>query len=262
EAQLQQHAALLERLAQLEKVNGELQSKVTTLEEENQKLRAQLLRSSAPPSAAVTPQILQHSAPAPHTTDSPINWAQIATRAPRRPRLPTPQKVAAISRGFNLLPEGPKGFKYLYFHRSRRYNYIQIRGNLRAIGVEVGRILDIIFPARNVFGLLIHAQYHDQLLATLAKANVKPIPGGFDPTDPKFATMTAADREGAAMEINHSRCIRTLTFLHVSNRPMIPVARYFIEEGWISNDDLSDLIAELGPSRTPRHRDDPGAAFR
>ncbi|KAI8991325.1 hypothetical protein BDF20DRAFT_831373 [Mycotypha africana] len=141
---------------QLEKVNGELQSKVTTLEEENQQLRAQLLRSSAPPSDAATPpQPPSNPAPAPHPTDGPINWAQIATRAPRRPRLPTPQKVAAISRGFNLLPEGPKGFKYLFFHRSRRYNYIQIRSNLRAIGVEVGRILDIIFPARNVFGLLI-----------------------------------------------------------------------------------------------------------
>ncbi|KAI8968609.1 hypothetical protein BDF20DRAFT_803873, partial [Mycotypha africana] len=230
-----------------------LQDKVQSLETENSRLRSQLkLQSSHHPTSPVAlPRGIQepetHSVPATQPA-GPIDWASIVTRPAKKIRPPTPKKVEAISRCFNPTPTGPQGFQYIYLHRSRRLTHVECRKNLRLLGAEPSRILDIMFPARNVVGLLVHIQYQEEFLQILAKANVKPINSEFDPTDgkhvadPKYASLSNDERNIKAAELHRDRCLHTLEFLASTRRPLLPVARDFLNNGWISDEDFSEVL--------------------
>ena len=50
--------------------------------------------------------------------------------------------------GFKIIIECT-GFQYIYLTRKRKFTRTEIRGNLRRLGVDPSRILDISFPARS-----------------------------------------------------------------------------------------------------------------
>jgi hypothetical protein len=56
------------------------------------------------------------------------------------------------------------------------------------VGVDTARILDIIYPARDVLGLLVHVQYLPLITETLKKQKITPLTN-FDPVDSKHIAV-------------------------------------------------------------------------
>ncbi|KAL9537976.1 hypothetical protein PS6_011662, partial [Mucor atramentarius] len=57
-----------------------------------------------------------------------------------------------------------------------------------------------------------------------------------------FATLSGPERHALIYQFNETRCLQTLSFLH----PLYVSAvgkKYFSEQGWIGQDDLSAAIA-------------------
>ncbi|KAK4511684.1 DNA mismatch repair protein msh6 [Mucor velutinosus] len=169
--------------------------------------------------------ILQlHSPPNKHPMPPkrlPTNsWTEVIKRSKkvRNPADVTDKHRQAITRGFNLAPEGPKGYTTVYFNRSRRFTRTEVRNNLHLIKADASRIIDVTFPARNIIGVLVHLQYKDNLVSILTKNNINVVEG-FDPTDPKhladpkFKEMSLSKREDAAFDLQINRCAKSLVYL-------------------------------------------------
>ncbi|KAL9536897.1 hypothetical protein PS6_011793, partial [Mucor atramentarius] len=56
-----------------------------------------------------------------------------------------------------------------------------------------------------------------------------------------FATLSGPERHALIYQFNETRCLQTLSFLHPLN--VSAVGKYFSEQGWIGQDDLSAAIA-------------------
>jgi regulator of replication initiation timing len=259
--QIDQHSSLLSRLEHLEAENKKLN-------DENENLRQQLLESRqklnapqklsapqtsnaspAPKNGPIEPKQKIGAATKPSATVTTNAWTEVVKRktAPK-PKVVTKKQKEAISRGFNAV-SGPQGFTFVYINRSRRYNRTEVRKNLRLLGVEASRVLDVMFPARDIIGLLVHVQFEPVLKATLAAAKVAVI-DNFDPTssehlaDPKYATQNADTRTVIAMGLHRDRCLRALEFLKKKEKaPVGPVAREFLSAGWIDEEDIAEFLA-------------------
>ncbi|KAI8367576.1 uncharacterized protein BYT42DRAFT_586773 [Radiomyces spectabilis] len=193
-------------------------------------------------------------------------WTAV-TKKYRPNRTNDPVRIAR-KRAANVRPfqeqTGPNGFGYLYIPRSRRMDRSEVRRRLRKMDVDTSRILDITFPARNVVGLLIHAQYHPLLTETMTNASVKVLTD-FDPldpkhlADPKLETVSMAERHAVAIENHRRRCTQCLKFLRPAVMPS--VARGFLEEGWIFDEDIPTVPAKHLDRDAPDHsfqsEDDP-----
>ncbi|CEP12852.1 hypothetical protein, partial, partial [Parasitella parasitica] len=151
-----------------------------SLTQENASLRQQIadltaLSSAAkrtPNTAATNQQSQPSKAPASGTQTSGSTWTEVVQKKNKPKKIKDPADVtekhrAAITRRFNLQEDGPKGYINVYIHRSRRFTRTEVRHNLHLIGAEATRIVDIIFPARNVIGILVHVQYKEALLFLL-----------------------------------------------------------------------------------------------
>lgn len=287
EQRLQQHEELLNRLAKLEKEKSQLNEKIFSLEDENLRLRQALQsQKSAPPNSNPTRgEIVPASqnnltAQISRSTDANVtkpsksepHWIEVVSRrrsqAVKQKKAPSPKKIAAIARGFSAAAPGPQGFTYVYLSRSRRYTHNQVREDLRALGAEPNRVLDISFPSKSTIGLLVHVQYEAELTTMLSKAGVTPVKD-FDPTaaqhigDPALtSTLSAAELEEKALQLHRDRCIHALNFMARSRRPAMPIAKDFLSMGWISEEDLTDWMERCqGPA--PSHSDAPRAnAYR
>jgi hypothetical protein len=165
--------------------------------------------------------------------------------APKKVKKASPKHIEAISRGFSQV-SGPQGYEYIYMHKSRKFTRSQVRDNLRLLGVEPSRILDVCFPARGVLGVLIHVQFKEDLLTLLSKHKISVV-SDFDPLDPKhiadpnYADRGEAARADLAQEIQWTRCIRALYYLQKKMKPMKAVATSFMKQGWIAEDDLDKM---------------------
>ncbi|KAI8635710.1 hypothetical protein BD408DRAFT_466033, partial [Parasitella parasitica] len=174
---------------------------------------------------------------------------RIATAAAKLPD-PTRQakKRLAAGRTFRTTAaKGPQGHEYVYIGRSRKIQRSEIRSTFRSVGVDLGRILDICFPASEVIGVLMHVQYVTDFKDLLQKQCGAQIIEGFDPldpgniADPKYNDLSLAERSDLINEFTATRCLQTLTFLRPLN--VNGVGQYFVEQGWICAEDLSESVA-------------------
>ncbi|KAJ1960113.1 hypothetical protein H4R35_007574, partial [Dimargaris xerosporica] len=197
-------------------------------------------------------------------------WATVAARPASRPaarqasRPARPARkartVEAALRAFQPMdPEAPKGFGYLYVPRARKLARSDVRRRLRTIGIDTSRVLDICFPARGVMGLLVHAQYAQSVIDIFGAGKV-PVDTDLDPTnpslleDPKFKDLTPERRAAAAIQVHANRCLSALRRLRVDLIPA--VGHSFVENGWIAEEDVADVLAEVRAG-APKKRKSP-----
>lgn len=156
------------------------------------------------------------------------------------------KKRLAAARAFQTVEDrGPQGYDYVYIGRSRKISRGEVRSRLRGAGVEVGRIIEICFPASGVIGLLIHIQYKDALLECLKTVGAS-VYEEFQPlnpdnlADPKYAADSFDERCQTMLQLVRDRCLDTLEYI----RPALvsSVGRFFVSSGWIDRDDLDSAL--------------------
>ncbi|KAG1441274.1 hypothetical protein G6F55_013290 [Rhizopus delemar] len=162
------HASVIAELTALRNENASLKSKIATLEAQLASSSPAVLSSAVSvsvPGAKPTPLAAQDASSAVPATYSAVA-ARPAARSPNKKR-----KLAA-SRAFQPIdPEAPRGFQYLYLNRNRKLTRSEIRRNLRLLGLDLSRVLDVCFPGPKAIGLLVHVQRISVLsFTTLAAA--------------------------------------------------------------------------------------------
>ncbi|KAI8875324.1 hypothetical protein K501DRAFT_149100, partial [Backusella circina FSU 941] len=169
------------------------------------------------------------------------------------------RRQAAAARVFQPV-SGPQGFEYVYFPRGRKATPTELRKKLRLLGVDTRRALDICFPAKAVVGILVHLQYKDELVSCLGKAKIQPIED-FDPLDPahlgdpKFAAASNNERQYQMARIHADHCEAALRFLRFP--VAVAVSREFLDQGWISDQAVSEILhAKKDAPRRPHHDDE------
>ncbi|KAG1270269.1 hypothetical protein G6F66_013846 [Rhizopus arrhizus] len=134
-------------------------------------------------------------------------------------RSPNKKRKLAASRAFQPVdPDAPRGFKYLYLNRNRKLTRSEIRRNLRLLGLDLSRVLDVCFPGPKAIGLLVHVQYVPEVISLLCVAKV-PLVDGFDPldpvnlADPELQHLSQSAKADKCAELHYSRCCRALSRL-------------------------------------------------
>ncbi|KAI8636501.1 hypothetical protein BD408DRAFT_407114 [Parasitella parasitica] len=159
-----QHDGILSRLDMLEKENTELKKLLQQKDLEISSLRSRDIKGAQSEGGEVgSSKRLTKTAAANNgsTSATPATFSQIATAAAKLPD-PTRQakKRLAAGRTFRTTAaKGPQGYEYVYIGRSPKIQRSEIRSTFRSVGVDLGRILDICFPASEVIGVLMHVQY-------------------------------------------------------------------------------------------------------
>lgn len=235
-----------------EKMRAEIQNLALIVE----KQRTAIFSTTSSPMAQPTPvlntvQKLSGSAASKHapaatpvtatastTSSSPpaSEWTQVVrTPAPRRQKAPlSDRKRLATARAF-FAPDSadtPSGYEYVYIHRKRAIDRKDIRHRFSLLGITTARVIDIIFPAHSVVGILIHKEFKAAFTAILDECKIATITD-FDPraavniVDPKYDTMEPAQKTLFAAALHQDRCIRTLYFVREYLVPS--VAKFFIE---------------------------------
>ncbi|KAI7897992.1 uncharacterized protein BX663DRAFT_556190, partial [Cokeromyces recurvatus] len=239
-AKVSQQEVLWERFAALEETIAALNTKNKALEQENAALRARLAEAPARPAAtparapAATPAVpaATPAASIEQGTEASM-WSTVVARRPKATKGPakppagkkvTVKRREAIVRGFNEV-SGPSGYTTVYINRSRRFTKTEVRRNLRLLGAEPRRIVDVSFPARNIIGLLIHRGFEEAFEGLLAKAKIATIKD-FDPLDP----INVADPKYKDMDTDS----RFTVALRLQNQQ-------YIQLGWVSEEDLHSL---------------------
>ncbi|KAG1442657.1 hypothetical protein G6F56_010974 [Rhizopus delemar] len=187
---------------------------------------------------------------------SASSWATVASRSGKNKA----RRMESEARHFRPAT-GEKGFTYVYISRSHRMTHSEARRRLGRLGVESWRVLDVCFPAHSVAGLLVHVQYKDSLVALMAKAKI-PVLDSFDPfdhehlADPRFKESSIDVRR---QEISRIVLQRSCVALDRLRFPVaVSVGRFFLENGLISDEALSDVLnSKSDRPRYYRHRDDP-----
>ena len=264
------HDELMKRLNLLEKENNQLRSALEDQNRENARLRGLLsdsTRVSLPAAASLSkPPTANSSRDSSHPKRTPhghprntvsesrdmvtcqdilnsddietpvVSWATVTRRqlpASRPP--PSARKFAAAARAFSQVdPAAPTGFQYVYLPRKRKFTRTEIRQNLRRLGIDPSRILDISFPARSCVGLLVHVQYVAELEKTLNSAKVSTI-ASFDPVDPvhladpAYAQDNQDTRARKMLRIHFERCVDVLA--HIRPHLVSAVGSMFLAQG-------------------------------
>ncbi|KAI9356639.1 hypothetical protein BD770DRAFT_457864 [Pilaira anomala] len=93
----------------------------------------------------------------------------------------TLKKIKIASRAYTVPIEEHKGYEYVYFPCKARISRKAQRKNLKILGAQNGRILDIHYPSGNVVALLVHKSYTQEIQKILQGAGIKHI-NNYDPT--------------------------------------------------------------------------------
>ncbi|CAO3661161.1 unnamed protein product [Rhizopus stolonifer] len=270
-ARLQPLEALQQELLQLKSENARLLELNQSQANEIATLRAQIGQVQTQPTVLEPAPITVSSSPVPVTTDNVVkpsivrpngasasSWATVTAR-PGKNKV---RRMESEARHFRPAT-GEKGFTYVYISRSHRMTHSEARRRLGRLGVESWRVLDVCFPAHSVAGLLVHVQYKESLVALMAKAKI-PVLESFDPfdhehlADPRFKESTVDVRRH---EISRIVLQRSCVALDRLRFPVaVSVGRYFLENGLISDEALSDVLnTKSDRPRYYRHRDDPSS---
>ncbi|KAG1484104.1 hypothetical protein G6F47_013127 [Rhizopus delemar] len=133
-----------------------LRTENATLKAEIANLHAQLKSASNKLSTATDSNVVSSSVPLDRppnqvSTVSVPTYSAVAARAGPKPV--TKKRKLAAGRAFQPIdPSAPRGFEYLYLNRTRKLSRAEIRRNLRLIGFDLSRVLDICFPGPKVIG--------------------------------------------------------------------------------------------------------------
>ncbi|KAG0815375.1 hypothetical protein G6F19_013017 [Rhizopus arrhizus] len=249
-----------------------LRSENTSLKAEIANLKAQLTSPSdnlviAPVSSVPSLSVAVPSAREQVPTAMVPTYSAIAARNTSKPA--SKKRKLAASRAFQPVdPSAPRGFEYLYLNRNRKLSRAEVRRNLRLLGLDLSRVLDICFPGPKVIGLLIHVLYKEEVISLLSTAKV-PLVDGFDPldpvnlADPELQHLSLADKANECAELQFTRCSRALSRLGTGRAHLVgPVGKYFSSKGWIDEDSLSQILSSLPSPLSASRGRDPGAAFR
>ncbi|KAG1130654.1 hypothetical protein G6F38_013439 [Rhizopus arrhizus] len=140
------HDDLFAELTALRSENATLKAKIASLESQLS-AGADVNSSSAFSSLASDPASIRAPQDAPqknNATYSAIAAKAAATTTTTTRRPPSKKRKLAASRPFQPVdPSAPRGFEYLYLHRNRKLSRAEIRRNLRLLGLDLSRVLDI-----------------------------------------------------------------------------------------------------------------------
>ncbi|KAK4514430.1 uncharacterized protein ATC70_002026 [Mucor velutinosus] len=245
------HEDLLTRLAALEQENKDLKKILQDKDLVIQKLQQGPVTSHTTSPGSGRPKGGESSSipVSPKPLKEAPNFAQIATAAAHKPDpKKKDKKRLAAGRAFTTAAtKGVQGYQYVYIGRSRKIQRSEVRKHLANASVDLGRVLDICFPASHVIGVLLHVQYVEEFTALLTKAKGELFPA-FDPldpsniADPKYASLSDDDRHALIHQFTEARCLQTLSFLRPLN--VSGVGKYFIQKGWICDESLSVAVAQ------------------
>ncbi|KAL9549435.1 hypothetical protein MBANPS3_005217 [Mucor bainieri] len=184
-------------------------------------------------------------------------WADIASR-PAAPL--SDRNRQALHRIFSPIAtdsSAANSYTFVYLPISHRMTRTQIRSKFRALSIDNLRVLDIIFPARNTIGILLHEVFISEFCSKLLEIDTSPI-SSFNPldpnhiADPKYHDLPHEDRTRLARTLHQDRCLRTLSFIRPNLLPGI--AKYFIRQGWIPDHLAQDIINKRIPRPVQRRR--------
>lgn len=144
-------------------------------------------------------------------------------------------------------------YQYVYVPNKYRKKLAKYRADLRQLGFDSGRILDVHYPAKGVAAILIHSDYSNEFHNLLNKHKVQPL-SDFDPfapanlNDPAFAEFTLEERAAKAKALQQSRLARGIQHL----RPYLrgAVGHSFVQQGFLTVDQVKVILAggSLGPN--------------
>ncbi|KAI7905495.1 uncharacterized protein BX663DRAFT_499935 [Cokeromyces recurvatus] len=183
-------------------------------------------------------------------TNNTTNPTSTFTNPPPRKRKEDITKKFNIAiRAFTAPNEHQQqGFSYVYYPAKNRISRKIQRKNLTILGVNNSRILDIHYPSRNVVALLVHNDYRNDLINTLKLAQVNPLED-YSPTapsslsDPIYKDLSNDEKQKIATEKQNQRLVRALPFIRTNISKA--VARFFVNENLITNDQYNDFITSL-----------------
>ncbi|EIE92192.1 hypothetical protein RO3G_16903 [Rhizopus delemar RA 99-880] len=253
-------------------------AELTALRNENATLKAEIANLHAQLESATSPNPTQSASSSSLVSPPPVSTVQQASAAPvpsysaaaaRSASKPvTKKRKLAAGRAFQPIdPSAPRGFEYLYLNRNRKLTRAEVKRNLRLLGLDLSRVLDICFPGPMALGLLVHVPYKE-VISLLSAAKV-PLVDGFDPldpvnlADPELQHLSLADKANECAELQFTRCSRALSRLGAGRAHLVgPVGKYFSSKGWIDEDSLSQILSSLPSPLSASRGRDPGAAFR
>ncbi|KAG0895723.1 hypothetical protein G6F33_013614 [Rhizopus arrhizus] len=149
------HDDLFAELTALRSENATLKAKIASLEAQIS-AGADVNTSSTFSSLVSDPATIRAPQDAPQMNKATYGAiaakaAAITTATSRRP--PSKKRKLAASRPFQPVdPSAPRGFEYLYLNRNRKLTRAEVRRNLRLLGLDLSRVLDICFPGPKVIG--------------------------------------------------------------------------------------------------------------
>ncbi|KAG2226917.1 hypothetical protein INT45_010196, partial [Circinella minor] len=256
DAQIAQLLKLTERLhaAQQDLTNAKTQ--IQALEMENRELKKEKIQQKIndPNFTASTPTPLPTgSLSSQYATTPPPNDTQYTNLWHDRSSLHKIKKAAA--RAFTL-PSETHGFCFKYFPTRGRKPVSEQRKNLRRLGIDNSRILDIHYPDTNVVGFLIHNDYEHELIEIMNKHDLFPNTH-FDPHNPKYLRdqklrdLPEEDQIIQADTLQYHRILRAIDF--VRHPVKFAVARYFCHTQVITHDILQQVLDgnTVAPKRQP-----------
>ncbi|KAG1256514.1 hypothetical protein G6F68_009751 [Rhizopus microsporus] len=259
------HDDLIAELATLRTENATLKAEITNLRAQLESPTSRTTAKNDSDSSSVFPSLVNAVN---QTSAAPIpSYSAVAARSVSKP-VSKKRKLAAGRTFMPVDPSAPRGFEYLYLNRKRKLSRAEVRRNLRLLGFDISRVLDICFPGPKVIGLLVHVQYKEEVISLLSTAKV-PLVDGFDPldpvnlADPELQHLSLADKANECAELQFTRCSRALSRLGAGRAHLVgPIGKYFSSKGWIDEDSLSQILSSLPPSSFASRGRDPGAAFR
>ncbi|KAI7848438.1 hypothetical protein BDC45DRAFT_419654, partial [Circinella umbellata] len=214
-------------------------SRIQALEAENQSLRQQHHQTTSTTLDAPTGSLESRYASLPPTTNTQQSnnpWndnyrvQHMKNRNRTKVSAATLQKrKEAAARAFTT-PSETHGFCFKYFPTRGRKPVSDQRKNLRQLGIDNSRLLDIHYPDTNVVGFLIHNDYATELLDLMKQHNLEPNTK-FDPHNPqylrdkKYLDMSHDEQIIQADLIQYNRILRAIDY--VRQPVKFAVARFF-----------------------------------
>ncbi|KAI9356638.1 hypothetical protein BD770DRAFT_309089, partial [Pilaira anomala] len=135
------------------------------------------------------------------------------------------------SRAYFVPNDEQKGYEYIYFPCRARISRKAQRKNLKILGIQNGRVLDIHYPSGNVIALLVHKLYKQELIKNMQDAGIKYI-DNYDPinpniiTNPELQSLSIEEKTKLAEEKYNQRLMRALPFIR-SDYTKKSVANFF-----------------------------------
>lgn len=249
---VQQHDHLLARLDLLEKENGDLKKQLEAKDLAIAQLQGQFSARGTNQDASTTSSnvVLPQPEPATTTSGATDNGYLAAARkgAQRQDSARTQKRRLAAGRLFQTIAtKGPQGYQYVYIGRSGKILRSEVRSELRKVGIDTSRVLDICFPATGTIGILLHVQYVSEFQDCMRKYEAELI-NDFEPldpanlADPKFDALSSGEREHLIYELTNKRALQTLKFLRPLN--VSGVGKYFLSAGWICQEELDAAVSD------------------